>query len=60
MKGVDWNIGGTPKSAFEAEKAGGPAVAGHHGPLFKVDGEAAVKLGAATMTVAVLELAPRN
>lgn len=60
VKGVYWNIGGTPKAAFEAEKAGGPAVAGHHGPLFKVDGEAAVKLGAATMTVAVLELAPRK
>lgn len=60
VKGVYWNIGGTPRAAFEAEKAGGPAVAGHHGPLFKVDGEAAVKLGAATMTVAVLELAPRK
>jgi hippurate hydrolase len=60
VKGVYWNVGGTPRAAFEAEKAGGPAVAGHHSPLFKVDGEAAVKLGAATMTAAVLELAPRT
>jgi hippurate hydrolase len=60
VKGVYWNIGGTPRSAFEAEKAGGPPVAGHHSPLFKVDGEAAVKLGAATMTAAVLELAPKS
>jgi hippurate hydrolase len=60
VKGVYWNIGGTPKAAFDAEKAGGPPVAGHHSPLFKVDGEAAVKLGAASMTAAVLELAPRK
>jgi hippurate hydrolase len=56
VKAVYYNVGGTPQAAFDAEKAGGPAVAGHHSPLFKVDGEAAVKLGAATMTVAVLDI----
>lgn len=56
IKAVYYNVGGTPQAAFDAANAGGPAVSGHHSPLFKVDGEAAVKTGAATMTAAVLEL----
>lgn len=56
VKGVYYNVGGTPQAAIDAGKAGGPPVAGHHSPLFKVDGEAAVKTGAATMTTAVLDL----
>jgi hippurate hydrolase len=59
VKAVYYNVGGTPKAAMDAAKAGGPPVAGHHSPLFKVDGEQAVKTGAATMTVAVLELLPK-
>jgi hippurate hydrolase len=58
VKSVYFTVGGTPQAAFDAAKAGGPPVPGHHSPLFKVDGEAAVKLGAATMTAAVLDLAP--
>jgi hippurate hydrolase len=56
VKGVYYNVGGTPKAALDAAKAGGAPVAGHHSPLFKVDGEAAVKTGAETMTIAVLDL----
>lgn len=56
VKAVYYNVGGTPKAALDAAKAGGPPVAGHHSPLFKVDGEAAVKTGAETMTAAVLDL----
>ena len=59
VKGAYYNVGGTPQADIDAEKAGGPAVPSHHSPLFKVDGEAAVKLGAQTMTIAVLELAAK-
>lgn len=59
VKGVYYNVGGTPQAAFDAAKAGGPAVPSHHSPLFKVDGEAAVKLGTQTMTLAVLDLAAK-
>ncbi|PZU50317.1 MAG: amidohydrolase [Sphingomonas sp.] len=59
VKGAYYNVGGTPQAAFDAAKAGGPAVPSHHSPLFKVDGEAAVKLGAQTMTLAVLDLAAK-
>ncbi len=55
-KGLYYNVGGTPKADLDAAKAGGPPVAGHHSPLFKVDGEGAVKTGSATLTAAVLEL----
>jgi hippurate hydrolase len=60
VKSVYFTVGGTPQAAFDAAKAGGPPVSGHHSPFFKVDGEASVKLGAQAMTVAVLELAPRK
>ncbi len=56
VPGFYFAVGGTPKAAFEAEKNGGPAVAGHHSGLFKVDGRAAVTTGATAMTVAVMEL----
>jgi hippurate hydrolase len=59
VKGVYYSVGGTPQAVIDAEKAGGPAVPSHHSPLFKVDGEAAVKLGAQTMTIAVLNLAAK-
>jgi amidohydrolase len=56
VPGFYFAVGGTPKAAFDAEKNGGPAVAGHHSGLFKVDGRAAVTTGATAMTVAVMEL----
>ncbi len=49
-------IGGTPQAAFDAADAGGPAVPSHHSPLFKVDGEAAIKLGVEATVIGLLEL----
>ncbi len=56
VPGFYFAVGGTPQAAFDAEKNGGPAVAGHHSGLFKVDGRSAVITGATAMTVAVMEL----
>jgi hippurate hydrolase len=56
IPGYYFAVGGTPQAAFDAAKAGGPAVAGHHSPLFKVDGEAAITLGTQAMVMATLEL----
>jgi amidohydrolase len=56
VQGFYFAVGGTPKAAFDAEKNGGPAVAGHHSGLFKVDPGAAIVTGTTAMTVAVMEL----
>jgi hippurate hydrolase len=56
IKGYYFAVGGTPQAAFDAEKAGGPAVPSHHSPLFKIDPEPSVRMGAEAMTVAVLDL----
>ena len=56
VPGFYFNVGGTPQAAFDAAKAGGPPVAGHHSPLFKIDPEPSVRLGTEAMTVAVLDL----
>lgn len=56
VPGFYFAVGGTPQAAFDAEKAGGPRVAGHHSGLFKVDPKASVVTGATAMTVAVMEL----
>lgn len=56
VPGYYFAVGGTPQAAFDAEKAGGPAVPSHHSPLFKIDPEPSVRLGTEAMTVAVLDL----
>jgi amidohydrolase len=56
VPGFYFAVGGTPAAAFEAEKNGGPAVAGHHSGLFKIDPKSAIVTGATAMTVAVMEL----
>jgi hippurate hydrolase len=56
VKGYYFAVGGTPQAAFDAEKAGGPPVPSHHSPLFKIDPEPSVRLGAEAMTLAVLDL----
>ena len=56
VAGYYFLVGGTPKAALDAAAAGGPPVPSHHSPLFKIDPEPAVVLGATAMTAAVLEL----
>lgn len=56
IPGYYFAVGGTPQAAFDAEKAGGPAVPSHHSPLFKIDPEPSVRTGTEAMTVAVLDL----
>lgn len=56
IQGLYFGVGGTPRADIEAARNGGPPVPSHHSPLFKVDGEAAVKTGSRAMTLAALEL----
>ncbi|MDT9600701.1 amidohydrolase [Sphingosinicella rhizophila] len=56
VPGFYFAVGGTPQAAFDAAASGGPPVAGHHSPLFKIDPEPSVRLGTEAMTVAVLDL----
>ena len=42
---VYFSVGGTPQADFDRAKAGGPAVASHHSPLFKINAEPSVKAG---------------
>ncbi len=56
IPGVYWGIGGTPQEDLDAEEAGGPAVASHHSPLFKIAPEPSVRAGVESTVVALLEL----
>jgi amidohydrolase len=52
-------VGGTKPEWIAAAKTGGPPVAGHHSPLFKIDPEPAIRVGAEAMTLATLDLLKR-
>ena len=54
IPGVYWDVGGTAQADFDAAAAGGPAVAGHHSPLFKIAPEDSVRGGVASTVVALL------
>lgn len=56
VKGYYFAVGGTPKAALDAARNGGPTVASHHSPLFKITPEPVVVTGATAMTAAALEL----
>jgi amidohydrolase len=56
IPGYYFAVGGTKPEWREAAKNGGPPVAGHHSPLFKIDPEPSVRLGVEAMTAAVLDL----
>jgi amidohydrolase len=56
IPGYYFAVGGTKPEWKEAAKNGGPAVSGHHSPLFKIDPEPSVRLGVEAMTAAVLDL----
>ena len=49
-------VGGTPAADLQAARAGGPPVASHHSPLFKVDHTSAVPLGVEATVTALLDL----
>lgn len=53
---VYFSVGGTSQAKLDAAAAGGPAVADHHSPLFKIEPEPAIKAGVEAMTIAALEL----
>ncbi|NRB71819.1 MAG: amidohydrolase [Xanthomonadales bacterium] len=53
---VYWAVGGTLQEWFDAAEQGGPAVAGHHSPFFKVAPEPAVRVGVESTVVALMEL----
>ncbi|PCI46415.1 MAG: peptidase M20 [Alphaproteobacteria bacterium] len=53
---VYFTVGGTPQEDFDRAKAGGPAVASHHSPLFKISPEPAVKSGVEATVYALLDL----
>ncbi len=56
VKGYYFAVGGTPQAAFDAAKAGGPPVPSHHSPLFRIEPEPSIRVGAEAMTHAVLDL----
>lgn len=56
---VYFRVGGTPKAAFEAEAAGGPAVPSHHSPLFKVDPDASVPAGIEATVAILMDMMPK-
>ena len=53
---VYWGIGGTPQEDLDAEEAGGPMVASHHSPLFKIAPEPSVRAGVESTVVALMTL----
>jgi amidohydrolase len=59
VPGYYFAVGGTKPEWIAAAKNGGPAVSGHHSPLFKIDPEPAIRTGAEAMTLATLELLKR-
>lgn len=58
VPGYYFAVGGTPQADFDAAKNGGPAVAGHHSPLFKIEPKQSVVVGTRAMVAAVLDMAP--
>jgi len=56
IRSVYWSIGGTPQADLDAEAAGGPPVASHHSPLFKVSPEPSVTKGVESTIVALKTL----
>lgn len=49
-------VGGTPQERFELAAAGGPAVASHHSPLFRIEPQESVTLGVEATVIALRKL----
>ncbi|MBA4010051.1 MAG: amidohydrolase [Erythrobacter sp.] len=60
VPGYYFAVGGTTPDRIAAAKAGGPAIAGHHSPLFQVAPRESITLGARAMVAAVLDLAGKK
>lgn len=58
VPGYYFAVGGTTPERIAAAEAGGPAIAGHHSPLFQIAPRESVVLGTRAMVAAVLDLAP--
>lgn len=57
---VYFSVGGTPQADFDAEQSGGPVVASHHSPQFKISPEPAVKAGVEATVHALMDLMPNK
>ena len=53
---VYFAVGGTSPADFEREAAGGPRVASHHSPLFKIEPEPSVELGVKASVTGLIDL----
>ncbi|MCP4413342.1 MAG: amidohydrolase [Gammaproteobacteria bacterium] len=53
---VYFSVGGTPKEDLEKAANGGPAIASHHSPLFKISPELSIKRGIEATVYALLDL----
>lgn len=60
VPGYYFAVGGTTPERLAAAKAGGPAIAGHHSPLFQVAPKESIVLGTQAMVAAVMDLAPKK
>jgi len=60
VPGYYFAVGGTTPERLAAAKAGGPAIAGHHSPLFQIAPRESITLGARAMVAAVLDLAGKK
>ncbi|SFV16094.1 amidohydrolase [Pseudoduganella namucuonensis] len=53
---VYFRVGGTPRAALDAAKAGGPPVPGHHSGIFKITPEQSVRTGVEATVIALMDL----
>ena len=60
VPGYYFAVGGTTPERIAAAKAGGPAIAGHHSPLFQIAPRESITLGARAMVAAVMDLAGKK
>lgn len=56
VKAYYFSVGGTPQAALDAARNGGPPIASHHSPEFKIAPEPAIVTGAIATTAVVLDL----
>lgn len=55
---VYFTVGGTSAADYKAAAAGGPSIASHHSPLFRIDPQPAVTRGVQATVLALVDLMP--